>query len=358
VEIGVLSSLAGSRISNWVWVPFTLVTFIQIIGNIFYSYVRIPLTDPLFKSWVELSDPFFNFIGLGTDGDLIVHKRIVATLLGAFVPLMSIMFFQFFIRSIRKPVVAPAPPAPEIPASVIKSEPIVQTAPEQIVVNPEIIDLIKNLDIPTPAEEIIANMANIPQEKLTEPYGTVNEQTGEFDLSNNMIPMQTDYHFPSPDHSKPAPMIETLPEPEATTLEELPEISNDYQPKITELSDAAKLEAYRENLVKKWRDLGLLEGLTNPTEESPIVQFLRSEPQQVINEQVPPIAEEPMATLSETPKIEKVILPEPEKIVLPEPETVILPEPEVVVQKEPEVVIPNALEPRDRIIVYEDEKKK
>lgn len=253
VEVGVLSSLAASRISNWVWLPFSLVTLIQIVGNVFYSYVNTSITSPLFKSWVELSDPFFNFIGLGTDGDLVVHRRIVATMLGSFVPLIAIVFFQFFIRSIRRissggTIMATTlgqPNEPETTAVAVKNDSIgSEIAPEKLPVTlitaeaaktePSVEDvqaanaappddetdapewykkidfaklkalppevwqqIVEDAEKPNAATEAIENMTKIDPAKLQEPY--------------LMVPQ--DIHLPPPDYSKPAPNIEVLSEP-------------------------------------------------------------------------------------------------------------------------------------------------
>jgi hypothetical protein len=132
VEVAVLSSIAASKISNWAWFPFGIVTFIQIIGNVFFSYTNIDITSTLFKNWVELFDPLFNWLGMETAGDLIVHKRILATFSGAMIPLISITFFHFFIRTMRMEVPedlddvkSPAPepaPEPEIETAVIEPQ--------------------------------------------------------------------------------------------------------------------------------------------------------------------------------------------------------------------------------------------
>ena len=101
VEVAVLSSIAASKLSNWAWFPFSIVTLIQIIGNVFFSYTNIDVTSTLFKNWVELFDPLFNWFGWETAGNIIVHKRILATFSGAMIPLISITFFHFFIRTMR-----------------------------------------------------------------------------------------------------------------------------------------------------------------------------------------------------------------------------------------------------------------
>jgi hypothetical protein len=238
VEVAVLSSIAASKLSNWAWFPFSIVTLIQIIGNVFFSYTNIDVNSSLFKNWVELFDPLFNWLGWATDGDIIVHKRILATFSGAMIPLISITFFHFFIRTMRM--------EPEVTAPAVSDEP---KAEETSAIEPE-----------TP--EVTAPAANPP-------VGSINRVTGEVpDLIKNTIPMEKEYHFPSPDHSQPPLTIETLPElpmnglqpndpygvmittpmepamrmdhfspvtirvpePESVTKDELPEISSDYAP--------------------------------------------------------------------------------------------------------------------------------
>ena len=285
IEIGVLSSIAASRISNWAWLPFSLVTFIQIIGNIFYSYVQVDITGHLFKMWVELTDPFFNFIGFGTDGDIIVHRRIVA-MFGAAVPLIAMLFFNFFIRETRKtvpepvaPPVAPptAPPQdiwlgtpdyntpvhietlpqePEITANAVKNEPEPVIEP---VIEPQQAEItanaVKEAQVPTEADKAIENMMNIPQEKLQEPYFTPFTDITE-------LP-----HINAPEIAN----IESVPfEPQATTPDELPMIAADVAPSPT--------------LEEKWTQTGILNDLTSAPEESPVVQVLTPDPVQVIEE--------------------------------------------------------------------------
>jgi len=52
VEIAALSSLAGIAVSlnRYVYIPFFIVTFIQLIGNVFFSYQYIDVTSVLFLS--------------------------------------------------------------------------------------------------------------------------------------------------------------------------------------------------------------------------------------------------------------------------------------------------------------------
>ena len=53
IEIGAMTALiaATNRIKGGVWFMFGLVTFVQMIGNIFFSYKEIDSNGELFKSW-------------------------------------------------------------------------------------------------------------------------------------------------------------------------------------------------------------------------------------------------------------------------------------------------------------------
>jgi hypothetical protein len=291
IEIGVLSSIAASRISNWAWLPFSLVTFIQIIGNIFSSYVQVDVTGHLFKMWVELTDPFFNFIGFGTDGDIIVHRRIVA-MFGAAVPLIAMLFFNFFVRETRKPdvvepiasptapsisdkqmeeIIIPKEPTPspdietlssedgelkkagkldgvtptlewipfkesEITANTVKIDeqpiemPVIEIRQDEITA-----EAVKEAQVPTAADEVIENMTKVEPEALTQPYTDINH------LPEIIVP--------------DVPNIEEIIfEPQGTTPDELPMISADFPDVVT------------------------------PPEEPTMVQELTPEPVQVIEE--------------------------------------------------------------------------
>lgn len=99
IEVAVLTSIAASRLSNKAWIPFIIVTFVQIIGNIFYSFTEINVDGRLFKSWVEMVDPIYQWFG-SAGNDIMLHKRVIA-MSGAFIPLIAIVGFNFFIHAVR-----------------------------------------------------------------------------------------------------------------------------------------------------------------------------------------------------------------------------------------------------------------
>jgi len=99
VEIGAIAALiaASQRIKGGVWIMFGLVTFVQLIGNVFYSYKEIDINGDLFKAWIELTTPIFEMIGTDTN-DLISMKRWLAILEGGLLPLISLTSLHFFVK--------------------------------------------------------------------------------------------------------------------------------------------------------------------------------------------------------------------------------------------------------------------
>lgn len=99
IEVGAMTSLiaATKRIKGGVWFMFGIVTFIQVLGNIFYSYANIDEADVLFQKWIELTSPIFE--SMGTDpGDIIPHKRWLALLEGGLLPLISLTSLHFYTK--------------------------------------------------------------------------------------------------------------------------------------------------------------------------------------------------------------------------------------------------------------------
>jgi len=99
IEIGAMTALvaATNKIKGGVWFMFGLVTFIQMIGNIFFSYKEIDSNGELFKSWVELTSPVWE--AFGTDiTDVVSLKRWLAFLEGGLLPIISLTSLHFFIK--------------------------------------------------------------------------------------------------------------------------------------------------------------------------------------------------------------------------------------------------------------------
>jgi hypothetical protein len=99
IEIGAMTALiaATNRIKGGVWFMFGIVTFIQMIGNIFFSFKEIDANGDLFKSWVELTGPIWESLGSDTT-DVISMKRWLAFLEGGLLPIISLTSLHFFVK--------------------------------------------------------------------------------------------------------------------------------------------------------------------------------------------------------------------------------------------------------------------
>lgn len=100
IEVAAMTALSAASVKVKgfsVWFVFGIVTFIQFMGNIFFSYKEIDLNDSNFKSWVELVTPVFDMMGLDSS-DPISHKRWLALLTGGLLPLISLTCLHFFIK--------------------------------------------------------------------------------------------------------------------------------------------------------------------------------------------------------------------------------------------------------------------
>lgn len=99
IEVGAMTALvaATNRIKGGVWFMFGLVTFVQMVGNIFYSYKQIDSNGELFKAWMELTLPVWEALGSDTT-DVIALKRWLAFLEGGLLPIISLTSLHFFIK--------------------------------------------------------------------------------------------------------------------------------------------------------------------------------------------------------------------------------------------------------------------
>jgi hypothetical protein len=99
IEVGAMTALvaATNRIKGGIWFMFGIVTFIQMVGNIFYSYNEIDANGELFKSWVELTGPVWELLGTEIT-DVVGMKRWLAFLEGGLLPIISLTSLHFFVK--------------------------------------------------------------------------------------------------------------------------------------------------------------------------------------------------------------------------------------------------------------------
>jgi len=103
IEIAAMTALvaATSKVKGGIWLMFGLVTFIQVVGNVFFCYKEIDETSELFKSWVELTYPVWELMGTDVK-DVISMKRWLAFMEGGLLPIISLTSLHFFVNYNKK----------------------------------------------------------------------------------------------------------------------------------------------------------------------------------------------------------------------------------------------------------------
>ena len=204
IEVGAMTALvaATNRIKGGVWFMFGLVTFIQMVGNIFFSFKEIDSNGELFKSWVELTKPVWDMLGSDVN-DVTSLKRWLAFLEGGLLPIISLTSLHFFIKydggnkeiipqviekivevPVEKivekevPIVVEKIVEKEIPIEVIKEVPIevIKEVEKIVEVTKEIpVEIIKEIEKPVYVqermtdEEIISKFREIASRQNFEP---------------------------------------------------------------------------------------------------------------------------------------------------------------------------------------------
>lgn len=95
IEIFALASVSAASIKMnrfSIWFLFSLVTSVQIIGNVFFTYNDINVEGSFFKSWVELIQPAFS------EWTITDHKRLLALIQGGLLPIMSLTALHYYIK--------------------------------------------------------------------------------------------------------------------------------------------------------------------------------------------------------------------------------------------------------------------
>ena len=189
IEVGAMTALvaATNRIKGGVWFMFGLVTFIQMIGNIFFSYKEIDANGDLFKSWVELTSPIWEMLGSDVN-DIISQKRWLAFLGGGLLPIISLTSLHFFVKydeltkegddevkTIEVEVIKEVEKIVEVPVEVIKEvEKIVEVikeveVPVEVIKEVEkIVEVVKEVEVPVEVIKEVEKIVEVPVEVVKE----------------------------------------------------------------------------------------------------------------------------------------------------------------------------------------------
>lgn len=99
IEIAALSALAAVSVNmgRFVYVPFFIVTLIQMLGNIFFSFTFIDETGQTFQDWISMVGGLFENLGVEKT-DLNTHKTILSFLTGGLLPIISLTFAHMLVK--------------------------------------------------------------------------------------------------------------------------------------------------------------------------------------------------------------------------------------------------------------------
>lgn len=143
VEIAALAALAGvsAKFGKFIYIPFGIVTFIQFVGNFFYSYSHININSQDFKDWVDMISGLLEPIGVDPT-DVVAHRRILAFITGGLIPFISLTFAHMLIVYSSKiqtneDTVDPPSNPPSNISSDPPSQPVVLTEEELVELSKE-----------------------------------------------------------------------------------------------------------------------------------------------------------------------------------------------------------------------------
>jgi hypothetical protein len=154
IEVGAMTALvaATNKIKGGVWFMFGLITFIQMLGNIFFSYKEIDATGDLFKSWMELTGPVWEMLGSKAN-DVIAMKRWLAFLEGGLLPIISLTSLHFFTKY----------DAGKTDTTEVKE------VIKEVIVEKEVIKEVI-VEVPVIEEVIVEKIVEVPVEVIVEKY--------------------------------------------------------------------------------------------------------------------------------------------------------------------------------------------
>ena len=317
IEIAALSALAAisADMGKKVYFPFGIVTLVQFIGNIFFAYSYIDINGESFKSWVELTSPLVEFMGVDPN-DFVGHKRFLAFFAGGMLPIISLSFLHMlvkFTQNSKNETNTPIEPnTPVVEAKDIVGEVSrVRLSEDDLSVLEEILS-----NPPKPNEELVKAVEEYEKKLdenfdgfVPEPFATPEEiveqkidepivEKWEEILPHNLRPMDEN-----------SPIIDLVKPEETQTIDE-PQPINEP---VTEFVPALGDDEVREMVLDEWeRKFDLVEDESEEVipEPTPIVDVVVEETpiiipivEETIVEEV--VSETSVESLSETTDEEK-----------------------------------------------------
>lgn len=187
IEIAALSALAGIsvRMGKFIYFPFIVVTLIQFIGNMFYTYSFIDPSSDQFKEWVDFIEPLLTLMGV-EGNDIPAQRRILAFFTGGLLPIISLTFAHMLVvfseretgRSVEVPMISYG--VDDTDETVVgQEEPVVEDIIDEVMPEPVIEEeIIEEIPIgehaaPDPSIEVVQEIPieenNTPEMQIEEP---------------------------------------------------------------------------------------------------------------------------------------------------------------------------------------------
>lgn len=257
IEIAALSALAAisAQMGSKVYVPFGIVTLIQFVGNIFFAFEFIKIDAVQFLSWVELTGPILEYVGI-EQTDLQSHRRFLAIFAGGMLPLISLSFLHMLVKFNEEKQLETKEEESEDTKTVIEEETKIKPSEEDLNRLEELLSKFKPEERPKKGKTIFD--ARTKEWDEDEVVGSESrEETVEDDSSDHVEGMSAETAYgnaygddPSYDELPPEARGFKPPVIEEETLDEEPPEWFTEQPPLTdeELEQWAKESEELENL--------------------------------------------------------------------------------------------------------------
>jgi hypothetical protein len=296
IEIAALSALAAisADMGRKVYFPFGIVTLVQFIGNIYFAYSFIDITSQSFISWVELTSPLVEFLGVDPT-DLVGHKRFLAFFAGGMLPIISLSFLHMLVKFTQN---EKSPKIEEPKVDAPSPEPVGEETP--VVDAKDIIGEVSRVRLKEEDLELLEKILSKQTKPNLEPKEKP-EEVEEIEIDepvNEVIPEPTVVEEVIPDPT-PEPIVEEVipePTPEPIVEEVIPDPTP--EPIVEEVIPDPTPEPIVEEVIPE------------PTPE-PIVEEVIPEP--IVEEVIPEVIEDVpvIEPIIEEPIVEEPIVEEP-----------------------------------------------
>lgn len=98
--LGIIGSMMATKYSAWTYVTFFIIIIIELIGNIYDAFTKVVVSSQSFQTFKQLSQPLFEMIYIKEELTDIVYMRWIATIEGAFIPLLVAVMFHIWSKHV------------------------------------------------------------------------------------------------------------------------------------------------------------------------------------------------------------------------------------------------------------------